>query len=160
METLQNAVRTEVFNMREIAGYLGMHVSTLYRLVKRGALPGFKVGRDWRFRREAIDDWCAAREAHQFDMSLREVASYLRIHEATVRRLLRQGKLPASRVGHDWRFSRDAIHSLARPLEYQQVAMQDRIDNDADPFILALRMTESGVMSPLPLTSKQISRTP
>ena len=34
-----------------------LHPSTIYHLLRRGKLPAFKVGSDWRFSREAIDRW-------------------------------------------------------------------------------------------------------
>jgi len=37
-------------------------------------------------------------------MTLREVAHYLRVHPATVYRLVKAGRLPAIRVGRDLRF--------------------------------------------------------
>ncbi len=42
-------------------------------------------------------------------LTVRELAGYLRIHQGTVYRLLRQQKLPAFRVGSDWRFNREEI---------------------------------------------------
>jgi excisionase family DNA binding protein len=33
----------------------------------------------------------------------------LRVHQSTVYRLIREQKLPAFRVGADWRFNREAI---------------------------------------------------
>jgi excisionase family DNA binding protein len=45
----------------ELADYLHSHASmrlhgsTIYRLLRRGAFPAFKVGGHWGFRREAID---------------------------------------------------------------------------------------------------------
>jgi excisionase family DNA binding protein len=39
----------------EVARYLHVHPSTIYRLVKGNELQGFKVGRDWRFNVEDID---------------------------------------------------------------------------------------------------------
>jgi excisionase family DNA binding protein len=47
-------------------------------------------------------------------MIVKDVAAYLRVHPATVYRLLRQGKLPAFRVGADWRFRQDQIAAWAR----------------------------------------------
>ena len=47
----------EVMTVRDLAAYLQVHASTIYRLLKRGQLPAFKVGRDWRFNREQIDKW-------------------------------------------------------------------------------------------------------
>lgn len=40
----------------EVAEYLRLHKSTIYRLVHEG-LPGFQVGADWRFRRADIERW-------------------------------------------------------------------------------------------------------
>jgi excisionase family DNA binding protein len=34
----------------------------IYRLLKRGELPGFKIGSDWRFNAEEIDRWLAERK--------------------------------------------------------------------------------------------------
>jgi excisionase family DNA binding protein len=42
-------------------------------------------------------------------LTVRELAGYLRVHQATVYRLLREQKLPAFRVGADWRFNREVI---------------------------------------------------
>ena len=42
-------------------------------------------------------------------LTVRELAGYLRVHQITVYRLLRERKLPAFRVGADWRFNREAI---------------------------------------------------
>jgi len=43
-----------VITVRGLAEYLRIHPSTVYRLLKHGLLPGFKVGSDWRFNREDI----------------------------------------------------------------------------------------------------------
>jgi excisionase family DNA binding protein len=47
----------KVITVGELAEYLRVHRSTLYRLLKTRQLPGFKVGSDWRFNVEAIDQW-------------------------------------------------------------------------------------------------------
>ena len=41
----------------EVAKYLGLTVSTVYRLVKRGTIPGFKVGGQWRFTQDNLEAW-------------------------------------------------------------------------------------------------------
>lgn len=47
-----------VLNVKEIAEYLRVHKSTIYRLLKRGCgLPVFKVASEWRTRREDLDRW-------------------------------------------------------------------------------------------------------
>ena len=47
----------KVITVGELAVYLHVHRSTLYRLLKKGQLPAFKIGSDWRFNVEAIDQW-------------------------------------------------------------------------------------------------------
>ena len=47
-----------VFNITEAAAFLGAHEQTVRRRARRGAVPCcFKVGRDWRFRKEALLRW-------------------------------------------------------------------------------------------------------
>lgn len=50
----QNA---EIMNIEQLAQYLDISRSTLYKLAQNGKLPGQKVGRRWRFHKDAIDDW-------------------------------------------------------------------------------------------------------
>jgi excisionase family DNA binding protein len=54
---VQSAGVAKVLTVNELAEYLRVHRSTIYRLLKRGQLPGFKIGSDWRFNIEVIDDW-------------------------------------------------------------------------------------------------------
>jgi len=42
-------------------------------------------------------------------MTLEEVAAYLRVTKKTIYRLLKQGRIPANKVGHQWRFDKVAI---------------------------------------------------
>ena len=46
-----------VLTVRNVAEYLHVHPSTIYRLLKSKQLPAFRVGSDWRFNREEIDRW-------------------------------------------------------------------------------------------------------
>ena len=52
----------DVFNIDELADYLKIPKSTLYKLVREGKIPAQKVGRHWRFHREAIVDWLGNRK--------------------------------------------------------------------------------------------------
>jgi excisionase family DNA binding protein len=40
-----------------LAKRFGVNPTTVYRLVQRGALPGFKVGNQWRFSQAMLDSW-------------------------------------------------------------------------------------------------------
>jgi excisionase family DNA binding protein len=51
------ATQPRVLTVGDLSGYLRVHRSTIYRLLKKGQLPGFKIGSDWRFNTEAIDEW-------------------------------------------------------------------------------------------------------
>lgn len=46
-----------VLTIDELASYLKIAKSTLYKLSQEGKVPGQKVGRHWRFHRQAIDEW-------------------------------------------------------------------------------------------------------
>jgi excisionase family DNA binding protein len=55
----------QVMTVDEVAELLRIHRSTLYRLVKTGKFPHFRMGSDFRFQREAIDVWRRAQEEKQ-----------------------------------------------------------------------------------------------
>jgi excisionase family DNA binding protein len=38
----------EILTIAEVAQILRMHRNTVYRLIKRGDIPGFKIGVNWR----------------------------------------------------------------------------------------------------------------
>ncbi|HZP45130.1 MAG TPA: helix-turn-helix domain-containing protein [Candidatus Binataceae bacterium] len=48
---------TQIMTLDEVADYLRVHPSTVYRMAKNQTLPAFKIGSDWRFNRESIDTW-------------------------------------------------------------------------------------------------------
>ncbi|KUK57267.1 MAG: helix-turn-helix domain-containing protein [Thermodesulfobacteriota bacterium] len=47
----------DVLTIEELAAYLKIPKSTLYKLVREGKVPCQKVGRHWRFHKESIDHW-------------------------------------------------------------------------------------------------------
>lgn len=48
-----------VLNAQAAADLLGAHVETIRRMARRGAIPAFKVGKDWRFQKTALLAWSA-----------------------------------------------------------------------------------------------------
>ena len=42
---------------QELAVYLRVNRSTVYRLLKKGELPGFRIGSEWRFRMDEVNRW-------------------------------------------------------------------------------------------------------
>ncbi len=53
----------EVLTMKEVAALLKIGEKTAYTMAKRGDLPGFKVGGQWRFKRADIDRWIEERKS-------------------------------------------------------------------------------------------------
>ena len=52
-----------MMTLEEVAGYLRLHTSTVYRLARAGIIPGVKIGGQWRFNQERVDRWLAQQEA-------------------------------------------------------------------------------------------------
>ena len=49
--------RTQIMTPKEAAKYLGFHLVTIYRLLKKGAVPATKIGGQWRFKKDVLDAW-------------------------------------------------------------------------------------------------------
>lgn len=48
--------------VEQVARRFGVNATTVYRLAQRGRLPAFKVGNQWRFSVERLDEWVANHE--------------------------------------------------------------------------------------------------
>ena len=83
----KSAVRTqqtELLGAEEVAGLVGVKETTVYKWCKEGRLPCLKVGKRWRIRREALEDFLKKSElqvtlAGQLGSFLREPDSVLAI---------------------------------------------------------------------------------
>ncbi len=51
-----------VMIVNECAKYFRVHNTTIYRLAKRGEIPAFKVGKEWRFSLNEIERWLVRKE--------------------------------------------------------------------------------------------------
>ena len=47
----------KAFTSEEMAEYLRLHPYTIRRLARDGQIPAFRVGGQWRFRKDEIDSW-------------------------------------------------------------------------------------------------------
>ncbi len=59
---------------------------------------------------------------HMQIMTIREVADFLRLKEATVCRLAAEGKLPGIKIGKSWRFNKITVESLFTSLQFDMIA--------------------------------------
>ncbi len=59
----QKSIQSErLLTIEQVANYLQLPKSTVYTYAQRGSIPAFKVGRNWRFKREDIEAWLEERK--------------------------------------------------------------------------------------------------
>lgn len=46
----------EIMNLKEVAKYLGLNERTVYNLVKQAEIPATKIGRQWRVKKDNLDE--------------------------------------------------------------------------------------------------------
>ncbi len=54
--------RPTIMTLDEVAKYLRVHKSTVYRMAREGTIPSTKVANQWRFKKARIDEWLMERE--------------------------------------------------------------------------------------------------
>lgn len=47
----------QLLTFKQTADYLQFHPAKLYRLIKQKLVPALKLGGQWRFSKEVLDDW-------------------------------------------------------------------------------------------------------
>lgn len=82
-------LENDVLNAQQAAEALGAHVETIRRLARRGEIPSFKVGKDWRFRYEDLRQWALAYNQRQNPLGILVVDD-----ELAVGRLIRKMLTP------------------------------------------------------------------
>src|ERR1700693_1424473 len=53
----RRSMTNRILTLSELSRYLQIHRTTIYRMLREGRLPGFRIGSDWRFSLEAIEQW-------------------------------------------------------------------------------------------------------
>jgi excisionase family DNA binding protein len=57
------ALDDEILTVQEVSELLRVHKATVYKLIRQGRIPAFRIGTDWRFRMESLSRWMA--ESHK-----------------------------------------------------------------------------------------------
>jgi len=52
-------MNNDILTLVEVAAYLKVNKKTVYRMLEAKQIPAFRVRSEWRFRKEAIDEWIA-----------------------------------------------------------------------------------------------------
>ena len=55
----------KVLRLKEVAEFLRVHPTTIYRLLRTDKIPAFKVGSEWRFNQESVESWVNNLEARR-----------------------------------------------------------------------------------------------
>jgi excisionase family DNA binding protein len=76
----------KVLTVKEVAEYLRVNPSTIYRLLHRHELHAFKIGGDWRFNIEEIDRWLANLQRRTADYGLSALVGNV-AHKRLIRHL-------------------------------------------------------------------------
>jgi excisionase family DNA binding protein len=53
------ALEDEILTVKEVSELLRVNRSTVYKLVRQGKIPAFRIGSDWRFQADLIARWMA-----------------------------------------------------------------------------------------------------
>lgn len=61
----ERPVSEDVMDIHQAAWFVGAHVETLRRLARKGEIPAYKLGKDWRFRKEALVRWMDSHHERQ-----------------------------------------------------------------------------------------------
>src|ERR671913_562964 len=71
------ARETELLAATDVASMIGVKETTIYRWCKEGKLPCLKVGKHWRIRREALEDFLKKSESSRTLVG--QLDSFLRV---------------------------------------------------------------------------------
>lgn len=76
---------TDVMTVEELGAYLRVDPQTVYRQFREGLIPGVKIGRAIRFKREIIDAWFRLAACRPDPAARRELLDWARDFAASHR---------------------------------------------------------------------------
>jgi excisionase family DNA binding protein len=57
VDVIHEILKRKVLTIPEVSEYLRVSRQTIYRMLKRGDIPAFRIGGDWRFNIEDLGHW-------------------------------------------------------------------------------------------------------
>jgi excisionase family DNA binding protein len=51
------STRVRILTLSELSEHLHVSKTTIYKMLRERKLPGFRVGHEWRFHFDAIEQW-------------------------------------------------------------------------------------------------------
>jgi len=76
MKSEGNAMDKEILNMEEAAELFGVSVKTFIKLLKEEKVPARKIGREWRFSRQALIHWLSTGDSQAYSASETETRDF------------------------------------------------------------------------------------
>jgi excisionase family DNA binding protein len=67
----------QIMTTKEAAKYLGVHEITICKYAAQGEIPAVRIGRVWRFDKNAIDEWLGGDQTKAEDYEDAQGASIL-----------------------------------------------------------------------------------
>lgn len=66
-ETRERLDDSDIISVREACKFLSVHRNTLYKLIREGEIPAFRLirGGRWRFRKQDLEEWLHDRQARR-----------------------------------------------------------------------------------------------
>ena len=66
----------EILNMEEAAELFNVSIKTFIKLLKEEKVPARKIGREWRFSRQALIQWLSSGDSQQYSSSESEAKEF------------------------------------------------------------------------------------
>jgi len=90
----------EILNIDEACRLLGVSAKTFAKILRGSDMPGRKIGREWKFSRQALIDWVGAAKAQDFiELGKNKTREKLKVEKVAPR-----GRIPLKRIARE-RFS-------------------------------------------------------
>ncbi len=58
---------TRLLTIKDLVEYLNYSEKTIYKIVNSGELPSIKIGKEYRFRKEDVENWLATKNVQKID---------------------------------------------------------------------------------------------
>lgn len=52
----------DIMNLKEVAEYIGLSRSKIYQLIRQKKIPASRIGRQYKFSKQVVDDWLKAHD--------------------------------------------------------------------------------------------------
>jgi excisionase family DNA binding protein len=62
VNTTEECEMAQIMTTKELAKYLKLHEITVCKYASEGRIPSIRIGRVWRFDKEAIDKWISGQD--------------------------------------------------------------------------------------------------